>query len=29
MRPGAVPGAPDSKPKSFGPSLKRLLRRLA
>ncbi|MBF6438058.1 ABC transporter ATP-binding protein [Nocardia cyriacigeorgica] len=29
MRPGAVPGAPDSRPKSFGPSLKRLLRRLA
>ncbi|MFE3441936.1 ABC transporter ATP-binding protein [Nocardia sp. NPDC059180] len=29
MRPGAVPGAPDSKAKSFGPSLKRLLRRLA
>ncbi|WP_280183335.1 ABC transporter ATP-binding protein [Nocardia cyriacigeorgica] len=29
MRPGAVPGAPDGKPKSFGPSLKRLLRRLA
>ncbi|WP_433729903.1 ABC transporter ATP-binding protein [Nocardia sp. CA-129566] len=30
MRPGAVnPGAPDAKAKSFGPSLKRLLRRLA
>ncbi|GAA5045416.1 ABC transporter ATP-binding protein [Nocardia callitridis] len=30
MRPGApAPGAPDTKPKSFGPSLKRLLRRLA
>ncbi|TLF78407.1 ABC transporter ATP-binding protein [Nocardia cyriacigeorgica] len=29
MRPGAVPGAPESKPKSFVPSLKRLLRRLA
>ncbi|WP_280468368.1 ABC transporter ATP-binding protein [Nocardia cyriacigeorgica] len=29
MRPGAVPGGPDSKAKSFGPSLKRLLRRLA
>jgi len=29
MRPGAVnPGAPDAKAKSFGPSLKRLLRRL-
>ncbi|MFI6366586.1 ABC transporter ATP-binding protein [Nocardia sp. NPDC050630] len=30
MRPGAVnPGAPDAKAKSFGPSLQRLLRRLA
>lgn len=30
MRPGGVtPGAPDAKPKSFGPSLKRLMRRLA
>lgn len=30
MRPGAVnPGAPDAKAKSFGPSLKRLLRMLA
>ncbi|WP_194832660.1 ABC transporter ATP-binding protein [Nocardia sp. XZ_19_369] len=30
MRPGMpAPGAPDAKPKSFGPSLKRLLRRLA
>ncbi|WP_306364274.1 ABC transporter ATP-binding protein [Nocardia sp. CC227C] len=30
MRPGAPnPGAPDAKAKSFGPSLKRLLRRLA
>ncbi|APE32803.1 multidrug ABC transporter ATP-binding protein [Nocardia mangyaensis] len=30
MRPGAPgPGAPGTKPKSFGPSLKRLLRRLA
>ncbi|MCU1640523.1 MAG: putative transporter ATP-binding protein [Nocardia sp.] len=30
MRPGAVnPGAPDAKAKSFGPSLKRLLHRLA
>ncbi|MEV0342974.1 ABC transporter ATP-binding protein [Nocardia sp. NPDC050713] len=30
MRPGApAPGAPDAKAKSFGPSLKRLLRRLA
>ncbi|MEV4128811.1 ABC transporter ATP-binding protein [Nocardia sp. NPDC049707] len=30
MRPGGVnPGAPDAKAKSFGPSLKRLLRRLA
>ena len=30
MRPGAVnPGAPDAKAKSFGPSLRRLLRRLA
>ncbi|MEU0503835.1 ABC transporter ATP-binding protein [Nocardia sp. NPDC005998] len=30
MRPGAVnPGAPDAKAKSFGPSLKQLLRRLA
>ena len=29
MRPGAGPGAPEAKPKSFGPSLKRLLRRLA
>ncbi|MFR9754035.1 ABC transporter ATP-binding protein [Nocardia sp. 004] len=30
MRPGMpTPGAPDSKAKSFGPSLKRLLRRLA
>lgn len=28
MRPG-TPGAPDAKPKSFGPSLKRLVRRLA
>ncbi|MEV6136539.1 ABC transporter ATP-binding protein [Nocardia sp. NPDC051990] len=30
MRPGGVnPGAPDAKARSFGPSLKRLLRRLA
>ncbi len=30
MRPGmASPGAPGSRAKSFGPSLKRLLRRLA
>ncbi|MGY4101593.1 ABC transporter ATP-binding protein [Nocardia sp. R16R-3T] len=30
MRPGAVhPGAPDAKAKSFGPSLQRLVRRLA
>ncbi|MEV6388135.1 ABC transporter ATP-binding protein [Nocardia xishanensis] len=30
MRPGApTPGSPDAKAKSFGPSLKRLLRRLA
>ncbi|WP_433758179.1 ABC transporter ATP-binding protein [Nocardia sp. CA-135398] len=30
MRPGAVnPGAPDARAKSFGPSLQRLLRRLA
>ncbi|MFC9893028.1 ABC transporter ATP-binding protein [Nocardia sp. NPDC127579] len=29
MRPGVNPGAPDAKAKSFGPSLKRLLRRLA
>ncbi|UGT40305.1 ABC transporter ATP-binding protein/permease [Nocardia yamanashiensis] len=30
MRPGApAPGAPDAKAKSFGPSLKRVLRRLA
>ncbi|WP_054816893.1 ABC transporter ATP-binding protein [Nocardia arizonensis] len=30
MRPGGpMPGAPDAKAKSFGPSLKRLLRRLA
>ncbi|MEV6274560.1 ABC transporter ATP-binding protein [Nocardia sp. NPDC051832] len=28
MRPGVNPGAPDAKPKSFGPSLKRLMRRL-
>ncbi|MGV9674588.1 ABC transporter ATP-binding protein [Nocardia sp. NPDC003482] len=29
MRPGMPPGAPDAKAKSFGPSLKRLLARLA